>query len=416
MSKDREELAIFPGLHCTDEAAACGQEEYDREKERVMRKREASRQAEKEQTNRRSRRTKRRNVLSAVSQGSAHGGTPRVHRSIEQEILAALDVERERMTLQGMQMFRKQTSTWDRSHDDALGEHTWQTHAHRNLAETLKTAALHEMRSKKSLGAQETDFAKTDQEYNKLLLAYQMTPFENCLHEYRTCNENLQVTRKKFIGFPPRPTEYWMEKLPATLSEVNDRYYEWRRPELVEELKSMQLYDIETLDSPPHAPKHQDETHEEHLADAAHEKPATPPKHLFLGEESHRISPTGELGSSHNIFPLPSKEETHILPKCDERLDPSAPAAKPAPANLQVLAQGAGPVAKMRGPGAILQQSTVKAISSVKPDDRSPSPQKSWGTISPRAAAQWEREQRWICPACGFCICSKNPQFERCIV
>jgi hypothetical protein len=284
-----------------------------------------------------------------------------------------------------MQTFRRQTSSWDLAHDEALQHHGVQTRLHRDLAEELKTEALQEMRAKKSLGARELDHAQTEQAYIEMLLAYQMTSFENSLHEYQTCNQQLQSTRKKFIGFPPRQTEYWMEKLPGKLHEVSDRYYVWRRPELVEELKSLQLFEIETLDSPPHDPR----PREGHLpaSDEPEGRSETHPKSPFVDEGSQQISLKGELGSSHNIFPLPSAGGAQTPAHCHEG----------------DIHRGSVPRTHTAGPARAAAHThnqngkEWKPMPSTAPHGRTPSPQKSLAPGSPAGhraiAARWE--QRW---------------------
>lgn len=365
-------------LTCIRASAPPGrdQEEFDREKERIASNRELQR-AERELAKQKP--SRRRRGL----QGG-EGGTPRAHRSVEQEILGSLDVARERSTLHKMQTFYRQASSWDLGHDDALHHLNVQTRLHRDLAEELKTKALREMRAKKSIGARELDHAQFEQAYNEMLLAYQMTSFENSLHEYQTCNQQLLGTRKKFIGFPPRQTEYWMEKLPAKLHEVSERYYVWRRPELVDELKSLQLFDIETLDSPPHDPRPQ----ERHLpaTDEPEGCTETLPKSPFVDEGSQQISPTGELGSSHNIFPLPSAAVPHT------------PTQRPEGGIHR------GPVPQIHTAGSDTARAAAHSKDQRKPStaphNRTPSPQKSWIPSSPtghrQIAARWEKERRLV--------------------
>ena len=97
------------------------------------------------------------------------------------------------------------------------------------------------MRQRKT--TREVDYSSTELAYQKLLLAYNVTPFETCLHEYQITDREvckatvlacficmssihfepllkllqLEDIRKKFVGFP-KPDRVMHDRLSEVLS------------------------------------------------------------------------------------------------------------------------------------------------------------------------------------------------------
>jgi hypothetical protein len=115
---------------------------------------------------------------------------------------------------------------------------------HRDLAHELKQEALQQIRaqglqhlsSSLSLRSREID-EQADKAYKELLLAYKMTSFEDGLHEYTVVERNLENARKRIVGFPQRRVHPFAQRLPEMLLELLDRFYETRRPNVVEAMR-----------------------------------------------------------------------------------------------------------------------------------------------------------------------------------
>ena len=102
---------------------------------------------------------------------------------------------------------------------------------------------MREIRENKSQAAREEEdaLAAAELAYEQALLGYQVTPFEDSLHGYIECDAALQRTRKRFVGFPPRPSEGIAEQLPRKLASIQNDFYTLRRPEFVQSMKMLQV-------------------------------------------------------------------------------------------------------------------------------------------------------------------------------